>query len=56
MESLLPTFSPQRALTNPVDRLKTKETTNRAKALNGNEDEFDQYKARPKAQRRMKTE
>ena len=51
----MPTSSPQRALTNPVDRLKTKDITNRAKARNESEDEVDRYEARPKAQRRTTT-
>ena len=51
----MPTFSPQRALTNQGDRLETKDTTNRDKAPNKSEDEVDQYEARPKAQRRTTT-
>ena len=51
----MPTFSPQRALTNQVDRLETKDTTNRDKARNESEDEVDRYEARPKPQRRTTT-
>ena len=46
----MPTSSPQRALANPVDRLKAKDTT-RDKARNESGDEVDQYEARPKDQR-----